>query len=297
MGPTACGKTALSLEICRKYKNLFEVVSSDSVQVYKYLDIGSGKVSRDIRDEIPHHMIDVVLPDEPFDVSLYRSKAERICADILNRKRIPLFVGGSGMYVDSFFFGLSVIPDISPEKREMMIDEVNERGLSALYDEYCLIDPVSSKKVHANDAQRIIRALLVYRETGKPISYYWDTKVGVDNDNILYIGIDIERKELFTGINGRVDDMIAGGLVDEVISLNRCGYCKPLPSMTSIGYSQVSDYIDGRITLDKAVVDIKHMTRKFAKRQTTWFKRNKKIVWFKKTEFDDLFLTINKWII
>lgn len=293
VGPTASGKSDLSIELAG---NTFEIISADSVQVYRYMDIGSGKPSACDLAKVPHYLIDIVDPDYQFTAGDFCSYSEEACSSIYKHNKIPLFAGGTGLYIDSFFKGLSCIPDIPSHVRESLILEMNEKGPAVLYDELFRADPVFAGKIHVNDRQRILRGLQVLRGTGRPISSYYDGNKSCGAGDILFIGLFCEKDELAERINTRVDHMISAGLVSEVQNLRKKGYTPDLNSMKSIGYLEINEYIDNKIDLASAVESIKLNSRQYAKKQVTWFKRNKEINWFHPSEKEKIKKKINNWL-
>lgn len=281
-GQTAVGKTDVSLEIAR---DVFEIISSDSVQVYKYLNIGSGKVDEEVRKIVPHHLIDVVNPDYWFTTGDFCRRASKACDEITINKKIPLFAGGTGLYIDSFFKGISEIPEISDTIKKELQKDFESRGIEALYAELISCDVDFADKVHPNDKQRIVRGLEVFRSTGKPLSGFHSSGSSNESDDTLYVGLYRERDELRKRIDVRVEQMIESGFVDEVLSIRDMGYGPELKSMKSIGYVQVNKYLDNLYKLSDAVEEIKVETKRYAKRQMTWFKRNKRIKWFHAKDF------------
>jgi tRNA dimethylallyltransferase len=209
---------------------------------------------------------------------------------------LPLFVGGTGFYLDAFFKGLSLIPDIDPLIRSRIRDDIAERGTGPLYDELLVIDPSFAGKIHPNDRQRIMRGLEVYRGTGRPLSWYYREKNGHESGETLYIGLYDERESLNDRINERVDAMIASGFADEVKNLREMGYTPELKSMKSIGYAELNRFLDGLMDFKDAVEAIKNETRHYAKRQMTWFRRNKKKNWIKPDKKDALYQYVFKWL-
>jgi tRNA dimethylallyltransferase len=256
---------------------MFEIISADSVQVYRYLDIGSGKLPIEERRGIPHHLIDEVLPDYLFDTAEYCRRAQSACEDIYKRGKIPLFVGGTGFYIDSFFQGLSPVPDIDPDIRAALEQECLEKGLNALHEELAHIDPDSANRIHIHDRQRVLRALQVYRGTGKTLQSFREKRAPRESDQTMYLHITRERSELDMMIEKRVDGMIESGFIDEVDSLRKKGYTSRYNSMKSIGYFELGEYLDGVYSREEAVSLIKSETQEYAKKQGTWFRRNKKM--------------------
>jgi tRNA dimethylallyltransferase len=283
VGPTAAGKTEIA---CRLAGNKFEIISADSVQVYKYLDIGSGKPSPADRERIRHYLIDWVEPDFHFTAGEFCRGARSAADEILARNKLPMIVGGTGLYIDSFFQGLSEIPDVPKNFKKELHKELNDRGLERLHQELLLTDPEFGERIHPGDTQRILRGLEVFRGTGKPISSFYKNKRVYGPRDAIFVGICEERGIINKRIEKRVDRMVSRGLVDEVQSLRKSGYGNDLQSMKSIGYAEINRYLDGFMTLDEAVEKIKTATKKYAKRQMTWFRKNTSIHWFKNSEWE-----------
>jgi len=294
VGPTAVGKTEISLDLAGEN---CEIVSADSVQVYRYLDIGSCKPGTHERGLVSHHMIDVVNPDFPFTAGEYCRRAAVTCDEIEARGKYPLFVGGTGLYIDSFFQGLADIPEIEESVRENLMDELQERGLLSLFRELMAADREFASRVHENDRQRILRGLEVFRGTGRPISSFYSDKKGHETDGTLYLGLFEDREILKKRIDERVDSMIESGLVEEVEGLRKMGYGPGLKSMRSIGYREINSYLDGVCTLDNCIETIKRETKKYAKRQMTWFRKNSRIHWFRREERESLFCLVQSHLL
>lgn len=292
-GPTASGKSDLAMEIAGSD---FEIVSADSVQVYRYMNIGSCKPSDADREKVCHYMIDIVDPDYRFTAGEYCGQASSACVEIHKNKRIPLFVGGSGLYISSFFSGISSIPDINPDIKAGLNREIEEKGSAALYSELKKADPVFAERIHVNDRQRIIRGLEVFRGTGMPLSSFYRDKMSFSGSDNLFIGLFREKDDLIARISQRTDLMIKKGLVDEVIGLRRMGYTPGLNSMQSIGYSEINGYLDNKTDLETAVENIKINTKKYAKKQMTWFKKNKDMIWLTPSEIKKIKSIINNWL-
>ena len=285
VGATGVGKTELALKLP---SNIFEIISCDSVQVYKYLNIGSGKPDAETLKKTPHHLIDIIKPDEEYSAGDFVRDAGCISKSIVENGKIPLFVGGTGMYIDSLFKGISEIPKISSEIRQTIKNELEISGNELLYSKLKEIDPEYASKIHFKDKQRITRALEVYRATGKPFSFFHSTPGVAEDFDALFIGLMVERLELVNLIHNRVDKMIQNGLIDEVKDLREMGYGSNLKSQMTIGYKEIHSYLDGKIDQDKAIEEIKSKTAKYAKRQMVWFKRNSSINWFYPQDFQKI---------
>lgn len=266
------------------------------MQVYRLLDIGSGKPDQEQIQRVRHYLIDVVDPDYRFTAGDFVRMAREAADQISSKGKIPLFVGGTGLYLDSFFKGLSDIPPVEKSVRLKLYEELEERGTAALHMELMEADPEFAEKVHPNDPQRIIRGLEVYRGTGRSLSYFYKSREGAESEQTLYIGIAPEKSELHRRIEFRVDSMMEKGFVEEVVKLRGMGYTPDLPSMKSIGYAEVGEYLDKIITYRESVEKIKNMTKKFAKRQITWFKRNEKIEWFSPDDGKKITKKIENWL-
>ncbi|HBU00547.1 MAG: tRNA dimethylallyltransferase [Thermotoga petrophila] len=281
-GPTAVGKTDIMIEVCEEIGA--EIISMDSRQIYRYMDIGTAKPTSEQRRRVPHHMIDIIDPDEYYNAFMYRKDSLRAMEDVLRRGKIPVYVGGTGLYADALvrgiFEGVPADENIRKELREL---ERKEPGiLRKMLEEF---DPEAATRIHPNDLKRTIRALEVYMKTGRRISELQKEAKG--DDRFFIIVLTRERYELYERINKRVDKMIEMGLVDEVKRLLGMGYSKDLNSMKTIGYREVIDYLEGKYDLDKMVHLIKRNTRHFARRQIIWFKRYKEAVWYNLT-FEDV---------
>ena len=287
-GPTASGKSDAAIDIFCMFPGVFEIVSVGSVQVYRGLDIGSGKITVSQRKSVPHHLIDVVNPDDHFDFVAYCNLADEAVKDIQKRKKVPLFTGGTLLYLDTYFFGFSPMPDSDPVVRNVLIKKLEKTGLKALHDELAAIDPESATVIHPNDSHRILRALEVHYITGKKMSDLRGQKKGRIGKETVFISPKIDRELLYKRINERVDRMLSAGFVDEVQKLIEKGYDKNLNSLNSIGYSQIYDYLNGRCDLSSAVEEIKKKTRKYAKKQLTWLKRYDFIKFFDMTDHNGL---------
>ncbi len=278
VGPTAVGKSQLALYLAQRFNG--EIVNADSRQVYRYMDIGTAKPSAQERRLIPHHIIDVVDPDEPFNLAIYDQLAVTAIADIQQRNKIPFLVGGSGMYIWSLIEGWR-IPTVAPDfqLRHSLELRAEEQGVSGLFQELQRVDPVAAAKVMPTNLRRIIRALEVYLISGKPISEGWHRQS--PEFPILIIGLTLQRERLYQRIDLRVDEMIKQGLVEEVKRLLDKGYGLHLPAMSGIGYKQIGMFLQGRLRLEDAVQQIKWQTHRFVRHQYAWFRpSDPRIHWF-----------------
>jgi len=269
VGPTAVGKSKLALHLAQRFHA--DIVSADSRQVYRYMDIGTAKPSLAERTLIPHHLIDIVDPDEPFSLAMFQDLAHRAIDDIQQQNRLPFLVGGSGLYVWSVLEGWD-IPHVPPdaELRQNLEQKAATNGNYALYQELQKADPVAAAKVMPGNVRRIIRALEIYLTTGKQASQLWQ-KHGLDLP-FLIIGLTTTRDDLYHRIDSRVDEMIKQGFVDEVKGLMAKGYSLGLPSISSIGYRQIGMFLQGNQDLGSAVQQIKHGTHRIARHQYAWFR-------------------------
>jgi tRNA dimethylallyltransferase len=282
-GPTACKKSDLAIALCKRLNG--EVVSTDSVQVYRGMDIGSAKPSTAQQKEIPHHMLDCVEINTPdFSVSQYRDMALKAVHGITLRGKLPIAVGGSGLYLNALISPLN----FAVPRNEMIRDTLSaeyDRDRFGMFSELTATDPATANRLHPNDKKRIVRAMEVYRITGKPYSQFgndFHNEAGLDAPLVpmAVIGLTMEREKLYRRIDQRVEQMMRDGLLEEARRIYERGYDPKLPAMQSIGYRQLFANFRGELSLDEAVEAIKIDTRHFAKRQMTWFRREPRIVWF-----------------
>lgn len=277
-GPTGVGKTELAH--CLAHKLDGEIISADSRQVYRYMDIGTAKPNKSLQDEIPYHLIDIVAPDEDFSVANFKAMAEKIIGQVHSRDKLPFLVGGTGLYIKAITTGLFPSPFPSSTIRQELQLQASKCGQRYLYDKLCQVDKEKAKKISPNDTRRIIRALEVFYQTGLPISQLQKHRTQRKDYNLIMICLNKDRHILYHQINERVDKMIKKGLVDEVKTLLKMGYHEDLISMEAVGYKQIIDYLRGNYSLDEAIEAIKRQTRNFAKRQLTWFRAEKRFTWF-----------------
>ncbi len=295
IGPTASGKTPLALEWAEGLGG--EIVSADSVQVYRHMDVGTAKPSREARERVPHHLLDVVDPDETFNAAMFQQLADMAIADIQGRGSTALIVGGTGLYIRALHHGLFLGPDGDTSMRDALRQEVEERGVEALHLDLQRVDPEAARRIHPRDVVRIVRALEVYYRTGVPISAH-QMRHGFAEERYraIYMGISIGMPELYARIESRVDGMMADGLLEEVEELMRLGYGPDLPSMKSIGYRHVWSHLRGELSMDAAVAQMKRDTRRYAKRQMTWFRRLPEVHWFEKGGASDALEKVKRFL-
>lgn len=278
VGPTAVGKTELSIALAKKLDG--EVISADSMQIYKGMDIGTAKPSKDERRKLVHHMIDIKDPWEEYSVALYKEKAQEKLLDVIDRGKVPIVVGGTGLYVNALIYDYSF--DELPrdvDYRKKLKERALEEGIHVLYRDLQEKDLEAAKKIHPNDKKRIIRALEVIHLTGEPFSKYRKDR-SESPYNSSMVGLIMNREELYRKIEERVDKMIQMGLVEETRDLLKSG-CKPgMTSMQALGYKEIILYLKGELSFKEAVNMIKKNTKRFAKRQLSWFKRDPNIYWY-----------------
>lgn len=286
-GPTAVGKTSISIEIAKQLNG--EIVSADSMQIYKYMDIGTAKISKNEMQGIQHYLIDEINPEENFTVSDFQLKAKNYINGILNKNKLPIVVGGTGLYINSLIYDLDFSQAISNWKlRENLLNKAKQYGNEWIYGELKRIDIDSANRIHINDTKRIIRALEIYYETGKPMSHFYKDFRKENNEyNIIFIGLTMDRKILYERINNRIDLMIKKGLIDEVNKLLHMGYSENLVSMQGLGYKEIIAFLKGESSLAEAVEILKRDSRRYAKRQLTWLRREEKIKWIAVDKFHD----------
>ncbi|MBN1460655.1 MAG: tRNA (adenosine(37)-N6)-dimethylallyltransferase MiaA [Armatimonadetes bacterium] len=279
VGPTATGKSEVGLLLAERLDG--EIVSADSMQIYRGMDIGTAKPTGEQRARVPHHLIDLLEPDEAFSVSDYRARAEAALADIWRRGHQPILVGGSGLYVRAVLqeMDFSDVPP-NPELRQELQREARDRGSQALHRRLEDVDPATAARLHPNDTKRIIRALEVFAGGGAPAPSLGSVDRGrAARYNTRQFGLSLGREELYRRIDERVDRMIAAGLVEEVRALLERGCDESLTSMKGLGYAQLLPHVRGEVSLDEAVRVLKRDTRRFAKRQFTWFRADPVIEW------------------
>ncbi len=297
VGPTAIGKTDLSLTLARRYN--CEIVSVDSMQVYRYMDIGTAKASLSERSEIAHHLIDIVDPDEPYDAAQFAIDGILAIRDIHSRGKIPLLTGGTGLYLQALFEGIFPGVPVDNETRQMLKDRLLAEGSSKLHEELVICDCISAKRIHPGDTQRLLRALEIFHVSGIPWSEHIATHKkqmkGVVFKNALQLGLTTDRQSLYQRINSRCDAMLDTGLENEVRKLLAMGYDRNLKSFGSIGYRHIINFIEGSWTKDETVRLLARDTRRYAKRQYTWFSKLKALRWFDIHEKESILRAVESW--
>lgn len=282
VGPTAVGKTNLSIKLAKKLKS--EIISGDSMQVYKGMDIGTGKVTEEEMDQIPHHMLDILTPDRPFSVADYQKYVQNKISELNQRSIIPLIVGGSGLYIQAVLYDYIFSEQKRDETRTNQLEaRMETEGNLALYEELQKVDPEQAEKIHPNNKRRVIRALEVYQATEKTLSERQSEQSKTSKYDYYIIGLKMDREALYEKINKRVDSMIKNGLIEEVQHLYAQGY-EHTQAMKAIGYKELIPYIKGEADLASAVELLKRNSRRYAKRQYTWFKNQMNIHWYDITE-------------
>ncbi|KMZ55012.1 tRNA (adenosine(37)-N6)-dimethylallyltransferase MiaA [Dorea sp. D27] len=284
-GPTAVGKTKASISLAKAIGG--EIISADSMQVYKYMDIGSAKIRPEEMHGIPHHLVDELLPSEEFNVVRFQEMAKKAVEHIYGRDRIPVVVGGTGFYIQALLYDIDFAENgTGSDIRDRLAGYAHRHGAEKLHERLAEVDEASAARIHPNNVKRVIRALEFYEQTGQKISEHNERERAKESPyNAVYFVLTDDRGHLYARIDGRVDKMIEDGLVDEVRGLKKMGYTKEMVSMQGLGYKEILDYLDGRCTLEEAVYTIKRDTRHFAKRQITWFKREKNVIWIDKKTY------------
>lgn len=284
-GPTAVGKSALSVELAKKINGA--VISADSMQVYRHMDIGSAKIMPEEMQGITHYMIDELEPDEEFHVVRFTTMAKEYLKEIYAAGKIPIIAGGTGFYIQALLYDIDFTEQQCDEAyRRQLEEQAKEHGAGYLHEMLRKVDPASAEAIHANNVKRVIRALEFYHLSGQKISEHNETERQKQSPyNFAYFVLNDERAKLYERIDKRVDAMIAAGVVNEVQKLKDMGCSREMVSMQGLGYKEILAYLDGEYTLEEAVYIIKRETRHFAKRQLTWFKRERDVIWLDKQTF------------
>lgn len=285
-GPTAVGKTKASIELAKALHG--EIISADSMQVYKYMDIGSAKIRQAEMQGVKHFLVDELEPDEEFHVVRFQQMAKQAMEEIYAKGKIPIVVGGTGFYIQALLYDIDFTDNEEDTAYRKELERMaEEKGAEYLHEMLEDIDPVSAENIHANNVKRVIRALEFYKLTGKKISEHNEKERAKESPYAFcYFVLTDDRKLLYDRIDKRVDAMLEEGLVEEVRALKNKGYTKDMVSMQGLGYKEILDYLNGECSLEEAVYILKRDTRHFAKRQLTWFRRERDVIWIDKNEYD-----------
>ncbi len=278
IGPTAVGKTKLSIELAKVLNA--EIISGDSMQIYRGMNIGTAKITQEEMEGVPHHLIDIKNPDESFSTADFQQLVREKIEEIAARGRLPMIVGGTGLYIQSVIYDYEFADRESESLiRERLEHEAEEKGMDVLYEQLRRIDPVSAEKIHINNKRRVVRALEVYKTTGKPFSEHIASQQQTLLYDVALVGLMMERGQLYARINERVDIMMKQGLLEEVKGLYEEGI-RDTQSIQAIGYKELYQYLENRLTLDEAIEQLKQNSRRYAKRQLTWFRNKMPVQWF-----------------
>lgn len=285
-GPTAVGKSELAVQLAKEIGG--EIISADSMQVYRHMDIGSAKILPEEMEDIPHHLIDVLEPTEEFNVVVFQKMVKEVMEEIRQRGHIPILTGGTGFYIQAVLYDIDFTHnDEDSHFRRQLEQLAKDKGNETLYERLKQIDPESCESIHPNNVKRVIRAIEFYEKTGKKISQHnREQHENLSPYRFAYFVLNDERAKLYDRIEKRVEKMLSKGLVAEVESLKNMGCTRDLVSMQGLGYKEILDYLNGNCSLEEAVYLIKRDTRHFAKRQLTWFRREKEVTWINKQDFD-----------
>lgn len=277
-GPTASGKSNLAVELAKRIDG--EIISADSMQIYKDMNIGTAKVTEQEKQGIKHYMLDIISPEERYNVSTYKKEAEKKIEEILAKGKVPIIVGGTGLYIDTLVYGIEFQEEEVDEEYRRVLNEIAEKeGLEKLYQKAVKIDPEAMKKISLNDRKRIIRVLEIYHKTGKTkTEQEKESRKNEVKYNYKVFAITMDREKLYKRIENRVDQMIEEGLIEEVKELKK-KYSKFPTAMQGLGYKEVVEYLENRISFEDMIENLKKETRHYAKRQLTWFRKNKEIIW------------------
>ncbi len=295
VGPTGIGKTRLSIALAQEFSG--EIVNADSMQVYKLMDVGTAKPSPEERKLVPHHLLDIVYPDEPYNAARYRSDAEEAIKDISSRGKLAVAVGGTGLYIKALTRGLFPCPATDDVLRHALTRELEEKGLDQLYAELRQVDPDAAQRIHPNDKVRILRAIEVFRLTGRPISVCHSGHGFSERAyDTLKIGLELDRDKLHERIELRAHHMVDAGLIDEVNQLVEAGYSEDLKPMQSLGYRHVVRYRQKKSTFDEMLRSMIRDTRRYAKRQLTWFRGDPEITWHHPSDISGISREVNSFL-
>ena len=285
-GPTAVGKTELSIKLAKAINGA--IISADSMQIYKYMDIGSAKITPREMQGIKHYLVDELMPENDFNIYRFKQMAQEALEEIYSEGKLPIIVGGTGFYIQGLLYDIDFTKqDVDMSYRHKLQKFADENGAHALHELLKDIDPVSYETIHENNIKRVIRALEYYEQNNEPISKHNEQERTKESPyNFAYFVLNDMRQNLYNRIDKRVDIMMEEGLLDEIQKLKNMGYTKDMVSMQGIGYKEMLRYLDGEYSLEDAVEKVKQESRRFAKRQLTWFRREKEVIWIDKDKYD-----------
>ncbi|CAM3845740.1 MULTISPECIES: tRNA (adenosine(37)-N6)-dimethylallyltransferase MiaA [Paenibacillus] len=293
IGPTAVGKTKMSIEIAKAFD--CEIISGDSMQVYRGMDIGTAKITKDEMEGVPHHLIDIHEPDYPYSVAEFQEQSQRLIAEITERGKLPFIVGGTGLYVESVCYGYRFSESGADEEfRKEQFRYADEYGAEALHRRLAEVDPESAERLHPNDLRRVVRALEVFHVTGIPLSSQLAPQKKESPYRLCLVGLTMDRQMLYNRIEERIDLMLKQGLVEEVAALMKKGFGPGLVAMQGLGYKEIVSYLQGECSYEEAVTLLKRDTRRFAKRQLSWFRHMKDIEWVDVTDSGNFSANVQK---
>lgn len=284
-GPTAVGKTKLSIALAKAIDG--EIISADSMQVYRGMDIGSAKIKKEEMQGVSHYLIDVLEPQEEFHVVKFQQMAKKAIQKIRTKGKIPIVVGGTGFYIQALLYDIDFTENEKDDMYRRQLEQfAKEKGAAYLHDMLRQVDKKSAEEIHENNVKRVIRALEFYHQTGKKISEHNEEERGKESPyDFCYFVLNDDRQKLYERIDRRIDEMVEEGLIEEVRTLKAQGFTRDMVSMQGLGYKEILDYLDGKTTLEEAIYILKRDTRHFAKRQITWFRRERDVIWVEKEQF------------
>ncbi|XXM71234.1 tRNA (adenosine(37)-N6)-dimethylallyltransferase MiaA [Lysinibacillus sphaericus] len=285
IGPTAVGKTKTSIHLAKTFNA--EIISGDSMQVYKGMDIGTAKITSDEMERVPHHLIDIKDPKESFSAAEFQQLVRQKISEIHSRGKMPMIVGGTGLYIQSVIYDYQFTETPGDHEYRCILEKrVKNEGIGPLYDELLRIDPSAAKNIHPNNTRRVIRALEIFHCTGQTVSDYQSSQTDAPLYETALLGLTMDREKLYGRINKRVDLMVEEGLIKEVQMLYNQGVSN-VQSVQAIGYKEIYEYLEGRTSLDRAIESLKQNSRRYAKRQLTWFRNKMDVTWFDMTDEED----------
>lgn len=294
-GPTGVGKTALSIEMADRFSG--GIIGADSMQIYKYMDIGTAKPTKAERARVPHYMIDIVTPDVDYDAARFSREGRAAVVHLHEQGRIPFVVGGTGFYIKALVYGLFDSAPADDDIRHKLREAAEKEGGEVMYRRLLIVDPASAARIHPNDTYRVIRALEIYERTGRPMSRYQETHAFADDPfDVLKICLNRDRETLYVRIDRRVAQMMEDGLIDEVKYLLEMGYSKKHRPMQALGYRHALDFLAGRADLDEMIDTLKRDTRHYAKRQLTWFRKDREMLWHSPEDIDAVAERIGRFL-